>query len=323
MRKILLGAFALFAAVAVNAQEFGYADSQEFSDALDMGGVVDATCLLHEGDNVTWSVGADTWKSGGASFRFTVNDDTENVQKSNGATGSNNPTVGADQSGQGAPTGGAYFIFDVKTDGYIYVLAKVNTNKNYLVWEEGDRIPYYWGAYDSTYGLVSYNLYDYADLLDYNADLDEYFINEDVKLDKPYVYLVDEGLIPDPGEGNSYAADCTMAVIKFQVWAGCQYNFCGTGTKCSVGGYYFDTTGDATITYVEVSEDDSSVITASHVLCDASNVTNSSAAGEAGISNITVAPTTENSAIYNLAGQRLSSMSKGINIVNGQKILIK
>ena len=32
---------------------------------------------------------------------------------------------------------------------------------------------------------------------------------------------------------------------------------------------------------------------------------------------------TENNAIYNLAGQRVSKMQKGIYIVNGKKVLVK
>ena len=32
---------------------------------------------------------------------------------------------------------------------------------------------------------------------------------------------------------------------------------------------------------------------------------------------------TENAEIYNLAGQRMSGLKKGINIVNGKKVLVK
>ncbi|MCD8203162.1 MAG: hypothetical protein LUD48_05950 [Prevotella sp.] len=317
MKKILLGAFALIAAMTVNAQEIGFADSQEFSDAYDLGGVVETRCVLHDGDNVTWLAGgSDTWDYGGSSFRFYINDETDNIQKSNGAKGSANPGMSTTDGGvaQGAPTSGAYHIFDVKTDGYLYVLAKLNTNKNYVAIEEGDRIPYYWAAYKDGEGVISYNLMDQTDMLDYNADLDEYFIKDDVTVQKPNYYIY--GPEGDTGSG----VDCTMGVVKFQVWAGCEYIFCGTGTKVAVGGYYFDTTGDTKITYVEVSDEDTSVITAEHVLCDENSVVGS---GSAGISNITVAPTTENGAIYNLAGQRVSSANKGIFVVNGKKILVK
>ena len=40
-----------------------------------------------------------------------------------------------------------------------------------------------------------------------------------------------------------------------------------------------------------------------------------------GISEIAKEEATENGAIYNLAGQRISKMQKGINIVNGKKVL--
>ena len=42
-----------------------------------------------------------------------------------------------------------------------------------------------------------------------------------------------------------------------------------------------------------------------------------------GINEVTAAETTQPVAIYNLAGQRLSKMQKGINIINGKKILVK
>ena len=42
-----------------------------------------------------------------------------------------------------------------------------------------------------------------------------------------------------------------------------------------------------------------------------------------GIESIDVMPTTENDAIYNIMGQRIPSLQKGINIVNGKKILVE
>ena len=42
-----------------------------------------------------------------------------------------------------------------------------------------------------------------------------------------------------------------------------------------------------------------------------------------GINSIDVQPATENNAIYNIMGQRIPSLQKGINIVNGKKILIE
>ncbi|MCD8290667.1 MAG: hypothetical protein LUC91_04095 [Prevotella sp.] len=42
-----------------------------------------------------------------------------------------------------------------------------------------------------------------------------------------------------------------------------------------------------------------------------------------GISNAIISSNVENGAIYNLAGQRLSKLTKGINIVNGKKILVR
>lgn len=53
------------------------------------------------------------------------------------------------------------------------------------------------------------------------------------------------------------------------------------------------------------------------------NVSSESEGGTTGISNAIVSSNVENGVIYNLAGQRLSKLTKGINIVNGKKIFVK
>ncbi|MCD8290159.1 MAG: hypothetical protein LUC91_01500 [Prevotella sp.] len=245
MKKLLLSAFALFAAVAVNAQtEIGFADSQDFQDVINNNdGVVDESCVLHDGDYITWGTGADTWKAGGMSATFNINGVD---YASNGAVGSNNPSMSKTSGGvsQGAPTSGAYYTFNAKSDGYLYICAKLNTNKNYVVFEDGTRIPYYWAGADNLgeMGIVlSYDLSTMSDMLDANG-----YISDDVTVDKPNVYCSAAGQCD-----ASYSADCQAGVIKFPVKAGSTYIFCGTGTKCAVGLYYFDTTGDAVITYTD------------------------------------------------------------------------
>ena len=42
-----------------------------------------------------------------------------------------------------------------------------------------------------------------------------------------------------------------------------------------------------------------------------------------GVSSLPAAQDDEQPGIYNLAGQRLEKMQKGINIVNGKKVMIK
>ncbi len=46
-------------------------------------------------------------------------------------------------------------------------------------------------------------------------------------------------------------------------------------------------------------------------------------AGETGIQSVTTTKRMENNAIYNLAGQRLQQLQKGLNIVNGKKVVVK
>ena len=42
-----------------------------------------------------------------------------------------------------------------------------------------------------------------------------------------------------------------------------------------------------------------------------------------GIRNITSIPSQDETSIYNLRGQRINAMHKGINILNGRKVLVK
>ena len=42
-----------------------------------------------------------------------------------------------------------------------------------------------------------------------------------------------------------------------------------------------------------------------------------------GINEVEASEATQPVAIYNLAGQRLNKMQKGINIINGKKVLVK
>ncbi len=450
MKKILLSAMVLFAAMAVNAEsEVGLSTATLTTTVDDTSvntTVTDDAVLLYEGTYVDWYTGTnDTFKDGGASAKVTING--EEVQFA-GAVGNANPSLASSPQSQGAPTAGGYFTFNVKTDGYLYILAKLNTEKNYVVHEDGTRIPYLWvgSCYSTDLPVLSFDLNDIEDALASDGS-----ISDDYKIQTAKYYISDIA-------NETSGVDCQAGVIKFPVKAGSTYTFCGTGTKCAVGGFYFDTTGDATITYTpdeitytlleegvvptaseeegngedegndeeegsgEVNGDtnasyecyftDSSTATSSfytfngssfnhshgtatyngttyeycfkmesestitfttteeltltivfnddassapNVYIDETDYTaeqvgdnwiiettleagsheiskhdsayifyiNLTKEGTTGISSAIVSSNAENGAIYNLAGQRLSKLTKGINIVNGKKILVK
>ncbi len=234
MKKINLlkwGLLSLFCALCSftwAATETGTADS---SVTGSWSGTVSAGTVLHTGTYITWSLAfADDWSSGGCSATFNIN---ETDVASQGAVGNTNPVLGTGT--QGYPTSGAVFKFEAKADGYLYILFKANTKRTYLVWEGEDRIPYSFACDEETYGnVLSYNLSTVATLAD------------DGTIDDSYTIPAVKDLT-----NTSLEEDCQAAVIKFAVQNGKTYTFCGTSTKVGVGAYYFDQSGDATITYTK------------------------------------------------------------------------
>ncbi len=305
MRKILLGAFALCAAMAVNAQtETGYASS-DVTDNLTA--YLPAGTVLNDGTYITWSIGVgDTYKKGGASATVAINSD--NV-KFAGVTGSTNPsTIGEDgttiTSCNGKtteiPDTGTVYNLAAHSDGYLYVLGKVSTSKPCIVWKDGKRIPYVWVADDSAnQAVISFDLSDKADLDEDGAVSDSYEILQ------PDEYV---------GFDKGYSEDCQASVIKFAVEADHTYSVCLTGSKFAMGAYYYDQTGNATITYDETDDDGN--VTHSYTLLSEGETTGINSAA-------VVATKIADNAIYNLAGQRVSKASKGVFVVNGKKILVK
>ncbi len=320
MKKFLLVAIALVFAMTINAQQYevGYADDEEWEA---IAGDPDITPLFHDGDFITWRAAfADEWKVGSAGA-CVVNDDIEVRGSNTGAVGSNNPTrediitvVAPGDTvvvSQGALTGCAAFEFVPKQcDGYLYIFSKPSTNKQYVAYEEGWRIPYSFGAYrdGSTW---SYNLLDIPEALKYDEDAGDYYISDTYTIDYCGVYTGDSY---DESTGAVSSATITVAVIKFPVYLGCKYQFCGLGTKVPVSAYYFDTTGDATI----VTSDGGTIYKDG-----VAQGTTRFPADPTGIQSTVVEETTSSSAAYNLAGQRVSKDTKGVVIIDGKKFIIK
>ncbi len=320
MKKFLLVAFALVFAMTINAQtEIGYADDEDWEVTA---GDPDNTPLFHDGDYITWSAAfSDEWKTGGASYGTCLVNGEEVTH--NGAVGSNNPTretittINEDgtitEVSQGTPTGCAVFQFVAKADGYLYIFAKCNTNKNYLAYEEGTRIPYSFACWRNG-SSWSYDLNNIPEALVYDSSVDAYYISDTYTVQVPGYYTGD-GL--DTESGSVTGNDAQIAVIKFPVYAPCTYMFCGIGTKVGVGAYYFDSTGDATIItgedYGEATIYDGGVAQGETRF----------PADPTGIQSTVVEETTGSSAAYNLAGQRVSKDAKGIVIMDGKKFIIK
>ncbi len=241
MKKVLLGAFALFTALAVNAQNFevGHADGLGLSS--DTQELTEET-VVHTGTNVVWYLGVGNWKKSGDSTTVTVTDTEGNSQTvgfSTGATSDANPQIdgtGISGTTTGLPNTGTYVKFAVNTDGYLYVLGKYSAQKVYVVWEDSQRIPYYYAAADEASGFEQVISFDLKDVATLNEDGS---ISEDYEILKPDQYTT-------VGTDDNDAA----CVVKFPVSAGKTYTFCGAGTKASISAYVFAASEDEiTITY--------------------------------------------------------------------------
>lgn len=292
MKKILLSALAVLAAMSVNAQEIGRLDGAAVGLSSDASAVTAGTVLATT-ESVTCSVlYDDNFKSTGfgEGYAFTVNG-TDFSVSGLGVQGSTN--VGSTAASAGTyPTTGCIYRFVPTKDGYLYVLHKGSNNKNYVVWEEEARVSYYFSMED---GGQSSTVYDFElknieGATTYDEELATYFVNADYAILQPKEYVTSF-----TGSGAS--------IIKFPVFANCKYDVHATGSKLTLVAFFFSENDDVTVT------------TGTATLY---------APGTSGISNVTVNNAEDaNAPYYNLQGQRVNKDAKGILIQNGKKFINK
>ena len=188
-------------------------------------------------------------------------------------------------------TGGAVIQIDAKKNGWVYIVAKLSTNKQYVVFEEGAPIGYKI-AMENTDERVKdgvLNLEIKGEGEYNNLTLDKY--------PNGLMWVIREYL----GNAEAETAGNGLGVLYFPVAEGCKYFAHATGSKISWSGILFS---DAEAKSVKVEGD---------------GISKTLVGGSTGINSVKAAAI--DGAIYNLAGQRISKMQKGINIVNGKKIL--
>lgn len=291
MKKILLSAMALVATMSVNAQEIGVIDAEALglsSDAV----VVPAGTKLIETESVVLTLtdlNDQECKATGLS-KNNVKVNGQDFGSTSGIQGNTNGPGTAASEGT-FPTQGCIYHFVPNKDGYLYVIHKASANKNYVVFEEKTRIPYIFASQDGGYDL---NAIEGATVT--NA--------EGITTIAPaYAITQAQQIIGEDGKG---AGTCA---IKFQVFEGLDYDVLATGSKMTLAGFVFDTTGDATITL----EDDDTNIT----LLDKGQLPGAETAVKA------VKAVAEDGAAYNAAGQQVSASFKGLVIKNGKKFIQK
>ncbi|MCR5240576.1 MAG: hypothetical protein K6E15_10515 [Prevotella sp.] len=261
MKKILLSAVALFATMTVNAQEVGQITTDDLvnrigltTDKEEKDGKmqsikidVAAGTMFCESANVTMSAAFDDGYSPESAAAPKIDDANYGTIKigdltidaTQGVQGNSNPKdeAGANPAlASTVPVGpAAVFQFDVKKNGYLYVFHKASSNKNYMVYENKAPMGYIFTmATDGTKALPKVFGYELKGEGEFN------YLPEGTAVAWPEkIYL---------GEEAEDVKVNGLSVIKFPVFEGCSYWVNAGGSKITSCGYYFDETGDATVT---------------------------------------------------------------------------
>ena len=261
---------------------------------------------LASNEFVTITTGADdTYKPQEVAFKINGGD----VFKG-GLQGGTNPkdADGASpNTSLSAPVSGAFLAIEAKEDGFLYIIHKASSNKAYTVFEEGTAIGYKFAAQgDAATDLGA--VYQFE--LEGEGELNEIVL--------PIDWAEQEFL--EATDADKYAAHVTvdaegnpsweaikvngLGVIAFPVYKDCKYIVNANGSKITAAGFVFSKTDDVTI----ATEDGVEIY---------------KGGGATAIQGAKVATVAGNSAIYNLAGQKVNASYKGIVIKDGKKYIQK
>lgn len=294
MKKILLSAVALVAAMSMNAQVFqvnGEAQglTSDLSDvaagkvwgAID--GAVDITNAFATQHKLVDCKNNDYIK---------VLIDGNEILTSGGVQGNDNPKDA--DGGNPALTlkpavSGAVIQLDAKKDGWIYIVAKLSTNKQYMVFEEGAAMGY----------KIAMEVKD--------DRISSSVLNLEIKGEGEYNYIPEgrqvQWVIREYlNDAEAATAGNGLGVIYFPVAKDCKYLAHATGSKISWSGIYFSENEAASI---KVAKEDGTEFS---ILADPASVN-------------TIKADTQNGAIFNVAGQKVGANYKGLVIKNGKKTI--
>ena len=301
-KTLLLGSFA-FIALMANAQttvSFATTESLEAlgftTDAVDY----PAGTVIADGEAGKIELAAaDQWKffvPAGSYKNVTVNG--EAISLTAGVTGSNNPSP---NTLDGAPETGAFYAITPAKDGWVTVFTKLNTNKQYVVFEGKTTPMSYTLGWSNGTETICYTLpatEDYA--LDFDSPEISKYVNVDTM--KPLFPWEAAGYAENQGENTGF--------LTFNVVGGLTYYFAAYGSKAACGGFAL-TEGDAEpVVVFEAVEGDNPL----------PEITFGS---EAGVEAIEAATYDVNAPVYNVMGQKVNDDYKGIVIKNGKKFIRK
>ena len=216
------------------------------------GTTLDAGTVIGETASIVATIGdQDTYKP--TSNTFTIGNSTI----SGGLQGSTNPKdVDGDVPSYtlSQPVSGAFLQFEVKADGFLYILHKASSNKAYTVFENGKAISYTFAAIgDASTDLGA--VYQYT--LPYGIENGQKVVvrpiewaeREYLKSVKPDVYA--SRLTTDADGTEIWNGDdlkkSGSGVIKFPVYSGRKYIVNANGSKITTAGFAFSTDDNLTI----------------------------------------------------------------------------
>ena len=286
--------------IAINAEN-AIGLNEDNGDPLDKG------YELYAGDEGTLTIGdAGTFKP--QSIKADINGDTSingGLQEAN-----NNPKDadgGTPATTLNAPASGAFFVFDAKADGYLYAIIKASSNKAYTVFEEGTAIGYKFAAVgdaESELGATyQFELKGEGEINEIKNPV-EWAEREYLKVANPDAYAAHLTVDEAGAETWTPINKSGLGVIAFPVFADLQYIFNANGSKMMLGGIVFSEADDVVIKTID-------------------GVEIYKGGGATAIQGAKVVTVAGNSAIYNLAGQKVNASYKGIVIKDGKKYIQK
>ena len=251
MKKFLLSAAAVFAALSMNAQEVCTfnADNALGLDS-ENGTALTAGTVIGETESIVATIGADdTYKP--QSAKFTVNG-TEIAGGLQGGTNPKDADGGVPATTLVEPASGAYLVFEAKADGYLYVMHKASSNKAYSVFEEGTAISYTFAAIgDAATDLGA--VYEFT--LPYEEENEQYAIKESIgwaeqeylKINDPEKYAAHQTTGDDGTVSWTAIKVNGLGVIAFPVYKDCKYIVNANGSKLTAAGFVFSTEDNVAI----------------------------------------------------------------------------
>ena len=305
MKKILLSAVALVAAMSANAQVFQM-DGESHGLTSDLSGVeagyawgsIDGAVDISNAFETQHKV-VDCKNN---NYTKVVIDGNEILTKG-GVQGNDNPKDA--DGGNPALTllpavGGAVIQLNAKKDGWVYIVAKLSTNKQYMVFEEGSPIGYkiameVFGSKDEEKEAAA----KYVPTGVLNLEIKGEGEYNNLPAGRQIQWIIREYT----GDIEAVTAGNGLGVFYFPVAKDCKYLAHATGSKISWSGIYFS---ENEATTVSLTNDEGAVLA----------IVGDQAASVKNIKN-----DVQNNVRYNLAGQKVDNNYKGLVIMNGKKVM--